>query len=584
VEDQGKRLLTAVIIAIAAMMVWNYFFPTQPPKPTEKPPAAGTAPAPAAGTAPAPVAGTAPAPAAGAAPVAAKPRGPEQILAFAFKNETVKFSNYGGVITSWVLTGGQFRDIKTKQPYELLPVRSRGIGGALQLSFVEAPNQVPVDAEWQVAEKRANGVTFVWQDSQLKIEKIFDVVPTENRVDLKVRISNLSQQIAKQSLALSVFGFQNKNETGGGAFAQPPLVWSAACFNGELTTRGINELLDDGPTSDVGARWAGMVHNYFLIGMAPNRSEEPDAGRIGCVMKALPEPLGAMRTDLNYPLSALNPGDVYERSMTTYFGPKFLNTLEKLSAELPSKPGFDAAVDLGFFAIIARPLLWLLQWFYGFAGNWGIAIILLTITVKLATLYWTQKSMRSMQEMAKLRPQLEKIKEKFPDDKQRQQVETMNLFKAHNVNPVAGCLPMLLQMPVWFALYKALNVAAELYHAPFIPGWIDDLTAADPYYVLPVALTIMMFLQSKITPQTATGAQQKMLTYGMPLMFGVFSFFFPAGLTLYIFTNTVLSAIHSLYMHHKNPVATAPAPQAADPSPPTKPVGKSKKKNRKNRK
>jgi YidC/Oxa1 family membrane protein insertase len=178
--------------------------------------------------------------------------------------------------------------------------------------------------------------------------------------------------------------------------------------------------------------------------------------------------------------------------------------------------------------------------------NWGIAIILLTIVVKLATLYWTHKSMVSMKRMAKLKPQLEKIKEKYKDDRQRQQAETMNLFKANNVNPMAGCLPMLLQMPVWFALYRSLSVAAELYQAKFL--WLDDLTAADPYFILPVFMTAMMLVQGRLQPQTAAGGQQKFLTYGMPAIFGVMSLFFPAGLTLYISTNSLLTLGHHFYL------------------------------------
>jgi YidC/Oxa1 family membrane protein insertase len=122
----------------------------------------------------------------------------------------------------------------------------------------------------------------------------------------------------------------------------------------------------------------------------------------------------------------------------------------------------------------------------------------------------------------------------------------MNLFKAHGVNPLAGCLPMVLQMPIWFALYRALSVAAELYQAEFL--WFHDLTAPDPYYILPVFMTLTMLLQSRLTPTTATGMQQKILMFGMPLMFGGFSLFFPAGLTLYISTNTVLTLLHHLYM------------------------------------
>jgi YidC/Oxa1 family membrane protein insertase len=193
--------------------------------------------------------------------------------------------------------------------------------------------------------------------------------------------------------------------------------------------------------------------------------------------------------------------------------------------------------------------LWLLLKFHEAVGNWGIAIILITFVVKVLTLYWTTKSMRSMKAMAALAPQMKVLQEKYADDKQRQQAETMALYKQHNVNPVAGCLPILLQMPIWIALYRMLSSAGELYLQPFIPGWIDDLTATDPYYVLPGLLVVTMFLQARLQPATADSRQQKFLQYGMPLMFGVMSFFFPSGLTIYIFTNTVLSALHSIYMN-----------------------------------
>jgi len=141
------------------------------------------------------------------------------------------------------------------------------------------------------------------------------------------------------------------------------------------------------------------------------------------------------------------------------------------------------------------------------------------------------------------------LQEKYKDDRQRLQAETMALYKQHNVNPIAGCLPIFLQMPIWIALYRMLSNAGELYQEPFITGWINDLTATDPYHILPIILVVTMFLQARMTPATGDSRQQKFLQYGMPLMFGVMSFFFPSGLTIYIFTNTVLSALHSIYMN-----------------------------------
>jgi YidC/Oxa1 family membrane protein insertase len=240
--------------------------------------------------------------------------------------------------------------------------------------------------------------------------------------------------------------------------------------------------------------------------------------------------------------------------------------------------GFKETVDLGWLRIIAQPMLWLLLAFHSVAGNWGIAIVLLTIVVKGVTLVWTTKSMRSMKAMAVLGPQMKALQEKFKEDKQRLQVETMALYKQHGVNPLAGCLPMLLQMPIWWALYRMLSQAGELYQQPFIPGWINDLTAADPYYVLPILLIVTMFAQARLSPTTVDPSQQmqqRLMQYGMPLIFGFASLFFPAGLTLYIFTNTCLQALHSIWINKydkksvaltaqlkKNQAATAAAKEA----------------------
>jgi YidC/Oxa1 family membrane protein insertase len=178
--------------------------------------------------------------------------------------------------------------------------------------------------------------------------------------------------------------------------------------------------------------------------------------------------------------------------------------------------------------------------------------MLLTLLVKGLTIPFTTKSMRSMKAMAVLAPQMKALQEKYKNDRQRLQMETMALYKQHNANPLSGCLPILLQMPIWLALYRMLSSTGELYNQAFIPGWINDLTNSDPWHVLPIVLMATMFAQARLQPMSPDPSQklqQNMMKYGLPLMFGVMSFFFPAGLTLYIFTNTVLSALHSIYMN-----------------------------------
>jgi YidC/Oxa1 family membrane protein insertase len=180
--------------------------------------------------------------------------------------------------------------------------------------------------------------------------------------------------------------------------------------------------------------------------------------------------------------------------------------------------------------------------------NWGISIILLTLAMKAVTFPLQHKSMKSMQEMQRLQPQLEEMKKKFAGDTQRQNVEQMKLFKEHGVNPMGSCLPMVIQMPIWFALYTTLQVSVDLYNEPFIPGWLNDLTSKDPYYVLPVAMGITMILTQILTPTPMSNPSQKTMGYAMSGFFSLLMLTLPSGLTLYIFTNNVLSIIQQMYL------------------------------------
>jgi YidC/Oxa1 family membrane protein insertase len=258
------------------------------------------------------------------------------------------------------------------------------------------------------------------------------------------------------------------------------------------------------------------------------------------------------------------------RGAVAFFGPKNYALLDGADQVAGFPTGFRDTVDFGHLpgiglslALIGKPLLWLLQQFQNVVGNWGIAIILLTVCVKLVTLFWTTRSMRSMKAMAALSPQIKELQDKYGTDKTRVQQETMALYKTHGVSPLAGCAPMFLQIPIWSALYLMLSATGELYQQAFVPGWINDLTNSDPTHVLPVLLVATMFLQARLTPQAANQPGAKMMQYGMPLMFGVMSFYFPAGLSLYIFTNTVLSSLHSIYMNKFDKKSLAIAEQLA---------------------
>lgn len=558
-EDQGKRLMLAVVVALAIMLAWNFLFPPDKPEPQQadqRPPA--TEP-----TRPAGQSGPATAPATpGEAKPGAKPgettprvRGEEQIIVLEQDGVRAEFSSWGGVLRSWKLLGDQFHEPGRRDVPEDMVRLADPHRRPFAVSFTDGSTlMIPADAEWRGEKKGERELVYTWQSDKLAVTKQYRFYPENYVLEMDVAVE-LRTGSAKQGLVVSLFSQQDPKTKQEGGWTTQPREWTSACYvDEELASWGAGTVASRLREERGGVGWAGFLHSYFVFAVAPIS----DADNLGCRAYGVSSAPGGMGVDLVFPLTSLDSGGRLQEKLVAYLGPKYLEKLESVTGLVgvtDATPGFEKAIDLGFWGFIAGPMLWLLERFYAFAASWGIAIILLTIVVKLATLYWTHKSMKSMKEMAKLRPQLDKLREKYKDDRQKQQVETMNLFKAHGVNPLAGCLPLLLQMPIWFALYRALSVAAELYQAPFL--WLTDLTAPDPYFILPIFMTATMLLQSRLTPTTATGAQQKMLTYGMPLMFGVMGFFFPAGLSLYISTNTVLTLLHHLYMRRGDGAAPA---------------------------
>jgi YidC/Oxa1 family membrane protein insertase len=202
----------------------------------------------------------------------------------------------------------------------------------------------------------------------------------------------------------------------------------------------------------------------------------------------------------------------------------------------------DELIDLGFFSVVAKVLVAFLLKVYSFVHNWGLAIIILTITARLLLFPLSVPSIKSMIKMRELKPHLDALNEKFKDDPQAKGLAQMELWRKHNVNPLKGCLPQLASMPVWFALYTTLQTAVELYNIPFL--WFPDLSLPDPYYILPFIIGGTSFFQQKLMPlQQGDPMQQKMMLYFMPAMFTVFMLFLPAGLGVYMFTNGLLGIV-----------------------------------------
>jgi YidC/Oxa1 family membrane protein insertase len=241
---------------------------------------------------------------------------------------------------------------------------------------------------------------------------------------------------------------------------------------------------------------------------------------------------------LSYPVLERSSPLTYDLDL--YVGPKSLKDLAQIDQSATE------AVDFGMFSIIALPLLQVMRWFYSIFANWGLAIIALTILVRLITFPFTYVSYKSMKAMQKIQPEIARLKEIYKDNTQQLNQEMLKLMRDNKVNPMGGCVPMLLQLPVFWALYQVLQNSIELYHAPFF-GWIHDLSLKDPYYVLPVLMGIVMFIQQKLTPNTMDPAQAKVMLF-MPVIFSFIMLSVPSGLTLYIFVSTLFGIIQQVAM------------------------------------
>jgi YidC/Oxa1 family membrane protein insertase len=233
------------------------------------------------------------------------------------------------------------------------------------------------------------------------------------------------------------------------------------------------------------------------------------------------------------PVGAIQPGETASVDVPFYVGPQEQSKLAELA------PGLDLVVDYGWLTIIGAPLFWLLSMFHSWTGNWGVSIILLTMLVKLFFFPLSAAGYRSMAKLKAVTPKLQRLREQHGKDKQRMNQAMMEFYKAEKINPMGGCLPILVQIPVFISLYWVLLASVELRYAPFAL-WIQDLSSPDPYYVLPVMMGVSMFIQTKLNPAATDPIQQKVMQI-MPLVFSVFFFFFPAGLVLYSLVNNSLS-------------------------------------------
>lgn len=448
---------------------------------------------------------------------------------------TVTSRNTG--LTSFRVKKQRYRNDKGQPQQLVTTTEPRFFPLHVELEGVDIPD----DAVWEMERLSGQGIRFHWSGDGVAIVRKLQVGKGPYQLWSTVRIRNTGTESRRLTLTESTFHYIRREDEGGGFLARPsPNRSLGVCMNRqedawELVRKDREELLEPhgyGPP----VRYTGIQDVYFANVIV---AAEQDAHRCKMVSSnrgGVPgDPEGSLfESRLVYDDVELGGGKSTTFRTFAYFGPKRQATLQAAGRQLPR------LVDLGWFAFIGELLSDLLSTIHEFVGNWGLAIILLTLVVKLVLYPLTEKSFRSMARMRQLKPEMDRINELYADDKEKKGAAIMELYRKHKINPLGGCLPTLLQLPIWLALYQSLSTNVELYNADFVLWW-TDLSSPDPYFVLPLMVGGLMFLQQRLTPTAMDPMQAKIMMYMMPVMITGFMLFLPAGLCLYIVTNSALS-------------------------------------------
>lgn len=465
-----------------------------------------------------------------------KDRPPVEVVEEELRNDllalriTNRSPGRGGIIAGTQLLDEQFEGHDTATNTFLLGKRE-----TLAVSFADEATdfRVPPNATYELRSASQTQATLGYTDDEVEVVQELELLQGYE-ARLRVRVTNRTNREQQHRLHV-------RTRIGVGEDSRYD-IHRGVCRLAEDFEYEDRGDVEDGPILYTGeVLWGGVDSKYFGTYVVP---ENPLAA---CEV-SVSEDQQFVVSDLGGHVVRVEPGKTKEYLFGLYIGAKEIDRLEKFSAVDLPEGDLEEAVDWGFLGIISeglgRMLLAMLRWFHSLTGIWGVAIILLTVVVKLVTLPLTLKQMSSMKRMKEIQPEIEKIKKKYGEDRVKQGQEMQALFARSGVNPLAGCLPMVVQLPIWFALYSMLNTAAELLHESFL--WLPDLTKQDPYYILPLALGAMMILQNRMMP-TAGGdpTQQKLMRWVMPVMFTGFMLFLPSGLGVYIFVNIVLSVIQT---------------------------------------
>jgi YidC/Oxa1 family membrane protein insertase len=530
-----KRVILAIILCVGVLAAWTKLMP-QPPA---APPGA-SAPMPAA-------TGSGSSGSAAGPTTAAVADALEQQKEIVTKDVRFAFSTTGGTLRHANLLDTKYRaNANDPRSGRDLVTTSDAQNAAFRTTFAGATFP-PLGGSWQVSQPSPDVVSFVNENADVRVEKRYLADTTRYRLYLDVIVQNKTAKSQDHALLLSVAGHQDPNKKGGSFLSGGASNLSSVlcAMDDKVEREPVDKLVKD-PIDKTGTvRWFATDEKFFLLAAAPYPEDAPRER----TCKGSPVEPSVGEATLRFQSRTLEPHTSTSYRFAIFAGPKIISELEEVrpaGVEINLDQSVDVSTKLSY---VTRPILYLLKFFYRYAHNWGVAIILLTLFIKLLTFYFTQKSLLSAKKMQKLAPKMNAIRKKYENDKQRQSVETMNLYKAHGVSPFGGCLPSLIQMPIWIALYSTLNYAVELYRAPFILH-IHDLTDKDPYYITPLLMGGVMFLQMRMSPASPDNQQQQTMQVMMPIMFTAFSLVLPSGLALYMLTSYLIGILQQLYVNH----------------------------------
>ncbi|WP_374325522.1 membrane protein insertase YidC [Azonexus sp.] len=526
-----RRLILVMIFAFSSFMLWENWQQYKQPKPATTAPAA-SAPATGGSAAPTPSVNLQASAAAVATAPAAAALNPAET--FIIETDLIKatVSTQGGDLLGLELTKYKESDNKesnfhlfdAKHQYAAqsgligdgLPnhrSQFRRVDGPLQLA--EGSNELKVRLEAEAQQ----GV---------RVAKILTFKRASYQIDVAWEITNGSD---KPLAPHAYFQLQRDDvdPAGGNRMMQTftgPAVYTDADKYQKVKFGDISDnTAKFAKTADNG--WLAMVQHYFVAAWVPAQGAQREY-----YMRKI-DGSNLYQTGIILPVSAIGPGTSTVVNTTLFAGPQEQAALKAVA------PGLDLVVDYGWLTVIAAPIFWALQFIHGLVGNWGWAIVLLTVAIKAAFFPLSAASYKSMAKMRVVTPRLMQLKERYGDDKARLNQEMMKLYQSEKINPLGGCLPILVQIPVFIALYWVLLGAVEMRDAPWI-GWITDLASADPYYILPVIMIVSMIIQMKLNPTPPDPIQAKVMM-AMPFIFGIMFLWFPAGLVLYWVVNNILS-------------------------------------------